>query len=87
MYKFKFNLWISDRIALNRSLLDVRRPQCQKKIYPLPNELPSTSVIIVYHNEAYSTLARTITSVVNRSPRQALSEIILVDDFSNRSIF
>ena len=76
---------ISDRIALNRSLPDVRRSQCRERVYPPPHELPTTSVIIIYHNEAFSTLLRTVTSVILRSPREALHEIILVDDFSNRS--
>lgn len=81
----QFNLWISDKIALNRSLPDIRKPLCKNKTYPPPNELPTTSVIIVYHNEAFSTLLRTVISVINRSPKQVLSEIILVDDFSSRS--
>ncbi|KAI6177009.1 Polypeptide N-acetylgalactosaminyltransferase [Aphelenchoides bicaudatus] len=80
----QFNLYISDRIALNRSLPDVRKPNCRNKTYPPISELPNTSVIIVYHNEAYSTLMRTVVSVILRSPRQLLKEIILVDDFSTR---
>uniref|UniRef100_A0A1I7YFT0 Glyco_trans_2-like domain-containing protein n=1 Tax=Steinernema glaseri TaxID=37863 RepID=A0A1I7YFT0_9BILA len=81
----QFNLYISDQIAVNRSLPDVRKSHCRAKKYPPPAELPNTSVIIVYHNEAFSTLLRTVTSVVNRSPPEVLKEIILVDDCSTRT--
>ena len=53
----KFNIVVSDRIPLNRSLPDVRKSSCQKKQYIAP-ELPDTTVIIVFHNEAWSTLLR-----------------------------
>ncbi|VDN53479.1 unnamed protein product [Dracunculus medinensis] len=81
----QFNLMISDRIPVNRSLPDVRRQHCKRKIYLAPSELPTTSVIIVYHNEAFSTLMRTVVSVINRTPKEVLEEIILVDDFSTRT--
>lgn len=95
----QFNVIVSDRIAVNRSLPDVRKQvetgrrhieyvvvvvvqSCRDKQYP--SDLPTTSIIIVYHNEAFSTLIRTVTSVINRSPKQAIYEIILVDDYSDR---
>uniref|UniRef100_A0A8C6JNE7 Polypeptide N-acetylgalactosaminyltransferase n=1 Tax=Melopsittacus undulatus TaxID=13146 RepID=A0A8C6JNE7_MELUD len=78
----QFNLMASDLIALNRSLPDVRLDGCKTKVYP--DELPNTSVVIVFHNEAWSTLLRTVYSVINRSPHHLLSEIILVDDASER---
>ena len=47
-----------------------------------PRRLPQVSVIVIFNNEALSTLLRTVHSVVNRSPVELLSEVILVDDAS-----
>uniref|UniRef100_A0A146LW32 Polypeptide N-acetylgalactosaminyltransferase n=3 Tax=Lygus hesperus TaxID=30085 RepID=A0A146LW32_LYGHE len=79
----RFNLMASDRIPLNRSLPDVRKKKCLGK-YDNVDGLPKTSIVIVFHNEAWSTLLRTVWSVIVRSPRSLLEEIILVDDASTR---
>ncbi|VVC28398.1 Nucleotide-diphospho-sugar transferases,Glycosyltransferase 2-like,Ricin B, lectin [Cinara cedri] len=83
--KFKenqFNILASDMISLNRSLQDIRQADCKTKRYP--SLMPTTSIVIVFHNEAWSTLLRTVWSVINRSPRSLLREILLVDDASER---
>jgi len=82
MKKEAFNLLVSDRISYNRSLPDVRDPMCNKLSYD--STLPSSSVIIIFTNEAWSPLIRTIWSVITRSPSRHLKEIILIDDFSDR---
>ena len=44
--------------------------------------LPSASVIIVFHNEAFTTLVRSVHSVLDYTPPELLTEIIVVDDAS-----
>jgi len=84
----RFNLLASDKIPINRTLPDVRRKECIAKRYNTSGSLDpqklATSVIIVFHNEAWSTLLRTVYSVALRSPVELLKEIILVDDASQR---
>ena len=76
----QFNIVASDLMALNRSVPDQRSSSCKSREYPF--ELPTTSIIIVYHNEANSTLLRGLVSIVRKSPIRYLKEIILVDDQS-----
>lgn len=80
----RFNLVASDKISVDRKLPDARKYSCRKNKYNL-NELQNTSIIIVFHNEAWSTLARTVHSILNTAPKQLLAEILLVDDASNRT--
>uniref|UniRef100_A0A7N6BNI0 Glycosyltransferase 2-like domain-containing protein n=1 Tax=Anabas testudineus TaxID=64144 RepID=A0A7N6BNI0_ANATE len=79
-----FNIYVSDRISLNRSLPDIRHPNCKQRLYA--EKLPNTSIIIPFHNEGWSSLLRTVHSVLNRSPPQLIAEVILVDDFSDKEM-
>lgn len=45
---------------------------------------PTTSMVIVFHNEASSTLQPTVHSIINCSPTHVLEEIVLVNDASER---
>ncbi|XP_027836580.2 putative polypeptide N-acetylgalactosaminyltransferase 9 isoform X2 [Aphis gossypii] len=77
-----FNQYASDLISLHRSLPDPRDEWCKKPGRYLDN-LPQTSVIVCFHNEAWSVLLRTVHSILDRSPEHLIREIILVDDYSD----
>ncbi|XP_048464264.1 polypeptide N-acetylgalactosaminyltransferase 12 [Rhincodon typus] len=57
--------------------------KCREKKYDYRN-LPATSVVIAFYNEAWSTLLRTVHSVLDTSPDILLKELIIVDDYSDR---
>ncbi|XP_014645269.1 PREDICTED: polypeptide N-acetylgalactosaminyltransferase 15 isoform X2 [Ceratotherium simum simum] len=73
---------LSARIPLQRALPEVRHPLCLQQ-HP-GDSLPTASVILCFHDEAWSTLLRTVHSILNTAPRALLKEIILVDDFSQQ---
>nr|XP_055127679.1 polypeptide N-acetylgalactosaminyltransferase 12 isoform X2 [Symphalangus syndactylus] len=79
----QINIYLSDRISLHRRLPERWNPLCKEKKYDYDN-LPRTSVIIAFYNEAWSTLLRTVYSVLETSPDILLEEVILVDDYSDR---
>ncbi len=77
-----FNATASDEIGIFRAdLFDSRIEACKELVYNI-SQLPDTSVIVVFHNEAWSTLLRTVHSILERSPAPLIREIILVDDAS-----
>ncbi|XP_072167864.1 N-acetylgalactosaminyltransferase 7-like [Diadema setosum] len=79
---YGFNMVISDRISLDRAVNDIRHDECRYWHYP--TNLPNTSVIVVFHNEGWSTLLRTVHSIINNSPQHLLDEVVLIDDFSDK---
>ncbi|XP_046388816.1 polypeptide N-acetylgalactosaminyltransferase 1 isoform X2 [Ischnura elegans] len=82
MKKEAFNIILSDKISLTRSVPDSRDPLCKSVHYD--EDLPSASIIIIFTNEAWSPLLRTVMSVLQRTESRFLKEIILVDDKSDR---
>nr|XP_046182356.1 polypeptide N-acetylgalactosaminyltransferase 4-like [Oncorhynchus gorbuscha]XP_046182357.1 polypeptide N-acetylgalactosaminyltransferase 4-like [Oncorhynchus gorbuscha] len=81
--RYAINIFVSDKISLHRHIQDNRMKECRAKKFDY-RHLPTTSVIIAFYNEAWSTLLRTIHSVLESTPAVLLKEIILIDDFSDR---
>ncbi|KAF7455909.1 glycosyl transferase [Cryptosporidium felis] len=77
-----FNLNLSDSLPLDRNVSDYRDLRCKVIQYDI-NTMDKISVIIVFYNEPFSTLMRSVHSVLNRTPPRLLEEIILVDDGSD----
>ena len=82
--RFQYNLAMSEWLPLDRPVPEARNDAClAAAALPAAAPLPQTSIIIVEYNEADVTLARTVTSVLNRSPRGLLADIVIVDDHSD----
>ncbi|KAJ6651583.1 hypothetical protein lerEdw1_020824 [Lerista edwardsae] len=82
--QFALNVHLSDRISLHRHIQDGRLAECKARAFRY-GRLPSTSVVIAFYNEAWSTLLRTVHSVLETSPAALLKELILVDDRSDKA--
>ncbi|XP_041353062.1 N-acetylgalactosaminyltransferase 7-like [Gigantopelta aegis] len=83
--EYGYNMLASDQIALDRVPADLRLDEC--KYWHYPESLPTSSVIIVVFNEGWSPFLRTVHSVINTSPQQLLTEVIIIDDFSDKEHF
>ncbi|VUZ42992.1 unnamed protein product [Hymenolepis diminuta] len=73
---------VSDKIALDRAIPDLRHEHCRTKRYSA--NLPSVSVIIPVYQEHWTTLLRSIVTITKRAPPGVIKEIILVDDGSEK---
>ncbi|XP_005315842.2 polypeptide N-acetylgalactosaminyltransferase 5 [Ictidomys tridecemlineatus] len=77
-----FNVYLSDLIPVDRAIEDTRPAGCAEQL--VHDNLPTTSVIMCFVDEVWSTLLRSVHSVLNRSPPHLIKEIVLVDDFSTK---
>ncbi|XP_014887105.1 polypeptide N-acetylgalactosaminyltransferase 5 [Poecilia latipinna] len=77
-----FNVYLSDQIPVDRGVPDTRPETCAQNL--VHDDLPTTTVIFCFVDEVWSTLLRSVHSVLNRSPPHLLKEIILVDDASTK---
>lgn len=78
---FSFNVLISDNLGVLRTVPDTRHKLCRARKYPV--NLPNASIIICFYNEHYTTLLRSLHSILERTPATLLHEIILVNDYSD----
>ncbi|XP_067890639.1 polypeptide N-acetylgalactosaminyltransferase 5 [Heterodontus francisci] len=77
-----FNVYLSNMIPLDRAIPDTRPEGCSDQV--VHNNLPTTSIIMCFVDEVWSTLLRSVHSIFNRSPAHLIKEVILVDDFSTK---
>lgn len=84
---YGFNECSSNKISVWRKTPDHRSEFCKNVKHGNRKNLPSTSIIITFNNEAWSTLLRSVHSVIDHSPENLIKEIILIDDFSDMGKF
>ncbi|KAI1287258.1 N-acetylgalactosaminyltransferase 7 [Halotydeus destructor] len=80
--EYGMNIAASNRIPMDRTVPDIRLEEC--KHWGYSEQLPTASVVIVFHNEGFTTLMRTVHSVLIGSPKKFLREVVLVDDYSGK---
>ncbi|XP_017053562.1 putative polypeptide N-acetylgalactosaminyltransferase 12 [Drosophila ficusphila] len=82
--RYSYNSWLAARIPVRRSLPDYRDPLCLNITYDedFINMNPA-SIILIFRNEQLVVLLRTLHSLVSRTPKHLISELILVDDHSD----
>lgn len=76
-------MWVLFSICLPINSKTAIQSYSRCKYWHYPEELPTASVILVFFNEGWSTLIRTVHSVINTSPPKLLKEVVLIDDGSD----
>ncbi|KAK3784842.1 hypothetical protein RRG08_056801 [Elysia crispata] len=81
---YHHNEFVSKKISIYRDLPYCWTNTCEqfvsKELERL--KLPEVSVIIIFNNEAWTPLVRSVHSILDRTPSTVLREVILVDDKS-----
>ncbi|KAK3788268.1 hypothetical protein RRG08_027002 [Elysia crispata] len=78
----KVNQLVSDMIPLRREI-PLEIPECQHFVETLrTSDLPTASIVMPMHNEMWSTLMRTVFSILDAGPYHLIQEIVFVDDAS-----
>ncbi|XP_070501611.1 putative polypeptide N-acetylgalactosaminyltransferase 9 [Chironomus tepperi] len=80
---YSINEFVSTLIPLDRDLPDIRPEYCRTVTYV--DDMPMTSVIMVFHNEPLSMILRSVFAVFKRTSARLLKEIVLVDDCSTHA--
>lgn len=73
-FRFVHYCGIWKKYHQHRPIRDTRHELCRDRTYPV-NELPDTTVVIPFHNEARTTLLRTVWSILDRSPPSLINEV------------
>ncbi|KAK0070528.1 polypeptide N-acetylgalactosaminyltransferase 5 [Biomphalaria pfeifferi] len=79
---YKVNLLASEVIPLRRDI-HIDMPECQTVQYNV-SSLARVGIVLIFHNELWSVMLRTVYSLLDASPEELINEIILVDDASDK---
>ncbi|XP_012944326.2 polypeptide N-acetylgalactosaminyltransferase 5 [Aplysia californica] len=79
---YQVNKMAADLVPLRRRL-NFTMDECSHLTYDLPS-LPRAGVVIIFNNELWSVLMRTVFSILDAGPSELISEIVLVDDASDQ---
>jgi polypeptide N-acetylgalactosaminyltransferase len=76
------NVELSKHISYTRTLPDNRNSDCKRVKYDI-DAMPTTTIVIIFYNEPFSVLMRTVHSILTTVDDKLLAEIVMVDDKSD----
>ncbi|CAG5117616.1 unnamed protein product, partial [Candidula unifasciata] len=79
---YSANQLASEKTPLRRNI-DFHMPECKNLTYDTA-KLPKAGIVIIFTDEMWSSLMRTVFSILDAGPEELISEIILVDDASQK---